>query len=183
MRTGYPTLEAQIVNLADEIAYNNHDLDDGLQSRLLDLRGLADLPLWREAEAAVAAAHGAVSPKLLTHQTIRRLIHRCIVDLQEETMRRITDGRITTRADVRERGKDLVAFSSTLAPRILDLKHYLFRHLYRHEHVEKMATRAKGVVADLFAAYQRDPTRLPAAYAALAAAEFPGAEPAAANIP
>lgn len=164
IKTGYPTIEAQVVNLADEIAYNNHDLDDGLQSGMLTLEGLASLPLWKEACDSVRVTYGDIPGKLQKHQAIRRLIHRFITDLQQETTRRIQERSIASVEDVRQEGKDLVAFSAALAPQIQLLKTYLFQHLYRHARVEQMAEQAYRVIADLFRAYQKDPRWLPTEY-------------------
>lgn len=162
--TGFPTVEAQIVNLADEIAYTNHDLDDGLQSGMLTLDGLSTVGLWRTTADQVRSAYGDLPTKPLKHQIIRRLIHRFITDLLAETTDRIDARSIRTFADVRRTGKELVAFSSALAPQIGELKSYLFKHLYRHYRVVRMADKAQRVIVDLFNAYRKNPQMLPAEY-------------------
>lgn len=161
---GYPSLEAQIVNLADEIAYTNHDLDDGLTSGMITLEGLDTVPVWHDHVAAVTSTQPGLRVKLLRHSAIRGLIRTCIVDLMEETTRRLTERRIATLDDIRARGGDLAAFSTAFAARFMELKRYLFDHLYRHYRVERMAEKARGVVKDLFEAFQRNPRMLPTKY-------------------
>ncbi len=163
-QTGYPSLEAQVVNLADEIAYTHHDLDDGLQSGMLSFDGLSSVPLWSACYAEVEKQLGTVAPKLRKHETIRRLMRTCIHDVLAETERRIADRKIHTLADIRERGEELAAFSPHFAIELKTLKRYLFDHLYRHYRVERMAEKARRVIADLFTAFQKNPRMLPDEY-------------------
>lgn len=159
---GYPTLEAQVVNLADEIAYTNHDLDDGLKSGMITFDGLSEVPLWNEYFATVVKDYPNAADKHLKHQTIRRLIHACIVDALEETISRINSLGISTVEDVNSRGKELTSFSETFSPRIKELKKYLFDNLYRHYRVVRMAEKAQSVIRDLFHAFEKNPQMLPA---------------------
>ncbi len=161
MHPGYPTLEAQLVNMADEIAYTNHDLDDGLQSGMLTFEGLASVPIWCEAFAHTMKEFAPTNPKIAKHQTIRRLISLCINDLLQETTARLHERKIDTLADVRERGEHVVNFSEALTRELRVLKDYLFTHLYRHYRVVRMAEKAQRVVADLFHAFQKNPKMLP----------------------
>ncbi len=156
-----PTIEAQIVNLADEIAYSNHDLDDGLQSRMLNFEGLASVKLWRSLFDQVLREFPDADGKVVKVQTIRRLIHHLIRDVQKETDLRIKDRNIQTLNDVRRNGKALVGFSQEVQDQFMDLKRYLFKNMYRHYRVERMAHKAENIIEDLFTTYCKNPRLIP----------------------
>lgn len=158
---GYSTIEAQIVNLADEIAYSNHDLDDGLQSGMLSFEGLASVKVWRTLYDQVVSDFPSVDAKVIKIQTIRRLIHRLIGDVLKETERRITDRKICSLEDVRQNGKALVGFSSEVQDQFMELKRYLFKNMYRHYRVERMAHKAETIIEDLFTTYCKNPRIVP----------------------
>ncbi len=158
---GYPTLEAQLVNLADEISYSNHDLDDGLQSRMLTFEGLASVKLWRKMFDQVLHDHPNADGKVIKVQTIRRLIHFLVGDVQRETDRRIQERKIKTLEDVRRDGKNLVGFSQELQDQFMELKRYLFKNMYRHYRVERMAHKAERIIEDLFTTYCKNPRIIP----------------------
>ena len=158
---GSPTLEAQVVNVADEIAYMNHDLDDGLESGMLSSRSLDGVGLWREMSDRVEADHPGVSPKIKKSQVIRRLIHLLVTDLQEETGRRIEGLGIRDLNGVRDIPDPLVAFSDGMSGRTKQLKDYLFKNLYKHYRVERMADKSTRILNSLFETYLNNPKVLP----------------------
>lgn len=158
---GYPTLEAQIVNVADQIAYMNHDLDDGLQSGMLTFEILEGVPLWQRIFADVQKEFPAARPKIHKYQTIRRLIHYLITDLQEETRRRIEKSALSSLHDVRARGRHIVAHSTAVSAETKCLLDTLMEHLYRHYHVERMAQKSATILKDLFSSYLANPRILP----------------------
>lgn len=155
-----PTLEAQVVNFCDEIAYNTHDLDDGLRSGVLSYEQVqeADLDLWKMAHALVDAPWG----ELTRHRLIRKLINILVTDLIMETERRIKKYDVQSVEDVRNFDGLLVGFSDEVYEKNRQLKQFLFDNMYRHHRVIRMAFKSKRVVRDLFDAYVSDPELLPA---------------------
>lgn len=158
---GFPTMEAQLVNLADEIAYSNHDLDDGLQSRMLSFEGLASVKLWRQFFNQVVREYPDADGKVVKTQTIRRLIHHLVRDVQQETDRRRQERKIKTLDDVRRDGKNLVGFSQEIHDQFMELKRYLFKNMYRHYRVERMAHKAETIIEALFTTYCKNPRIVP----------------------
>jgi len=156
-----PSLEAQIANLADEIAYNNHDIDDGLRSGLLLLSQLEDVPIFARHVREVRERYPALAERRLIHETVRRMINTLIIDLIEETRRRIAavgPGSV----DAVRAAPPLVAFSESVRREADELKSFLRDHLYRHYQVMRMTSKARRIVRELFAAFMDDPRLLPA---------------------
>lgn len=158
---GQPSLEAQLTNLADEIAYNSHDVDDGLRAGLITLDQLAEVPLVGELLSRVRAEQPRLDTRRTVYQLVRRMIGLQVVDLVETTRRRIADAAPVDVAAVRTRNEPLAAFSDDLADRHRALKHFLLHELYRHYRVHRMATKARRVVSDLYQALMSDPRLLP----------------------
>jgi len=156
-----PSLEAQVANLADEIAYNNHDVDDGLRSGLLRLGQLDRIELFAGHRRTVERLHPGVSGRRLVHETIRRMIDDLVVDLIAESRRRIEAAAPASLDEVRA-APPLVAFSSAMRERSAQLKRFLHAGLYRHPRVDEAMGRARGLVRRLFDAYAADPSQLPA---------------------
>jgi dGTPase len=156
-----PVLEAQIVDLADEVAYNNHDLEDGLYSQILKLGGLGDVELWKEHYAAARQAAPGEEDVIHIRMTIRRIINLLATDLIRTTEENLEAARIGSLEDVRAAGRRLVGFSPEVAGKQLALKRYLFENLYRHYRVNRMAQKAKRTVTELFRAYLETPQQLP----------------------
>jgi dGTPase len=156
-----PTLEAQIANLADEIAYNNHDLDDGLRAELIDLDGLRHVPLFRRQHDAVIALYPQLQDRRLIHEVVRRMINYVVTDLVETTEAAIRDAGPAGVDDVRAHPKALVQFSETVAAEHLELKHYLRDHVYRHYRVLRMTNKANAVIRSMFDAFFSRPELLP----------------------
>jgi dGTPase len=155
-----PGLEAQLANLADEIAYNNHDIDDGLRSGLLSLRQLHAIPLFDRHARAVLVEYPHIPERRLIHETVRRMINALVIDLGAETRRRLQDARPQSIDDVRA-ASALVAFSATTRGEADQLKSFLHDNLYRHYQVMRMTAKAKRIVRELFQAFFDEPRLLP----------------------
>lgn len=169
-----PSVEAQICNLADEIAYNNHDIDDGLRSGLLLVEQMREIALFGcHAEAAVQE-FPALTGRRLIHETIRRMINAQVTDLLAETGRRIAEAKVGSLDDVHE-APPLVGFSAAMHAENQQLKTFLRDHLYHHYQVQRMTTKARRIIADLFDAFHADPRLLPPQYQQMAAADKPRA--------
>lgn len=154
-------LESQLVDIADEIAYDNHDLDDGLRSGILKEEELQRLELWRQAQERVSGAGGAQDPELRRYQIIRSLINRQVSDLIEATAERIKGARIASVEDVRAHPEGLVGCSPEMQRLREPMKRLLWEQLYHHYRVVRMADKAKRVVAELFHLYVQKPEQLP----------------------
>jgi dGTPase len=157
-----PSLEAQIADASDEIAYTNHDLDDGLGSGLLVRSQLEEVTLWREAQRAVQRQLGAVPERVLRAQIVVALINRLVTDLVESVAQRVDAGTFDSVDAVRAWPERLVGFSPEIEKQKRELKKFLYEELYQHPQVLEMNERAVGILADLFSTYRRDPGLLPA---------------------
>jgi dGTPase len=155
-----PSLEAQIVDHADEIAYNSHDIDDGLKSGLISLEQLESVAIWREAYGAVRQQFASASARIWRYQAIRRIIDVLVTDLMLALEESLREHRIETLADVRQYGKPLVGFRPELDQKRLELKSFLMDNMYRHFRVMRMAVKAKKVMSELFDAYMAEPAQL-----------------------
>jgi dGTPase len=155
-----PSLEAQICNLADEIAYNNHDVDDGLRSGLIALEQLEEISLFARHAAETRAEFPAISARRLVHETVRRMIDALVTDLLAESARRIAESGVASLDDVRRAGP-LIGFTGPMSDENRALKHFLRDALYRHERVLRETDRGRRIIEDLFAAYSADHRLLP----------------------
>jgi dGTPase len=167
---GWPGVEAQVAALADDIAYNNHDIDDGLRAGLFQIADLAEVPLVGPVFAEVAGRYPGLESARLIHESVRRLIDRMASDLIEETRRRLAEARPPDVGAVRRLGRAVVAFSPTMRDNDRALKRFLFERMYRHERVMQATTEASHVVRELFEAYLAAPDRLPEEWRAEAGA-------------
>lgn len=159
-----PTIEAQIINYADEIAYNNHDIDDGLKSGLITLAQLEKVEIWREVHGQIVAQYPDLDIERCKHQVISALIGRLIKDLCTTTLENIERFGIHTLDDLRRINRQVVAFSPDLAEKNKKLKQFLMVNLYRHHKVERMRVKAESYLTQLFEAYCKHPTLLPRKY-------------------
>jgi len=162
-----PSLEAQVADRSDEIAYVNHDLDDGLRSGLLSLAQLDEIPLWREVHAQVRARIPDADPAVLRTQTIVALINRLVTDLVESSARRLEaaalpDVEALRRRPVHEGGERLLGYERALEKALRELKDFLYRNLYHHPHVVATTREAERVLAELWRVVRADPGKLPA---------------------
>jgi len=162
-----PSLEAQIVNLADEMAYSNHDVDDGLRSKLLSFEQLDTVEIFAQCHREIGTRWPGLSGRRLVHETIRRMIDTLALDLITQTRANIAESGVQTLDDVRV-APTLVAYSSEMWAKLRALKTFLFENLYRHERVLSMSGKARRVIADLFAAYMAEPNLLPSQHHARA---------------
>lgn len=161
LRKESPSLEAQITNFADEIAYNNHDVDDGLRSGLITIQQLSGIQLFAENMAEVKRLYGDIEEKRLVHETIRRMINVLVVDLCEQSQQAIAKLNPVTIDDVRKSPVYLVGFSQAIAEKNLELKQFLLKHLYRHYKVNRMSAKAGRIIEELFTAFIQSPNLMP----------------------
>lgn len=157
----WPGLEAQVAALSDDIAYNSHDLDDGLRAELFSLDDLADVPLVGPIIDQVRTSYPELELARIIHETVRRMIDAMINDVLAETRRRIADADPQCVEDVRAHGDALVAFSDRMDAQNRALKSFLFERMYRHFKVNRMTSKARRVVADLFTLLLDEPDCLP----------------------
>jgi dGTPase len=159
-------MEALIVDICDEIAYNNHDIDDGLESGHLQLRMLDEVDIWRENFALIRGKYPDIKEKILIRATIRELINQMVSDLIEYSGSQIKASGVKTFEEVLRYNSDdkrppLVAFSPSMDERVKELKKFLFRNLYRHADVIRMNERAHLIFTRIFDFVQADPKMLP----------------------
>ncbi len=169
----HPGAEAQVAALADDIAYNNHDIDDGLRAGLFTVADLDPVPLVGPVFREVAERYPGIGATRLIHESVRRLIDRMVNDLLSETRRRIAEAAPKCAADLRALDAPVVAFSGRMRQNERALKDFLFQHMYRHERVNRMTAKARRVVHDLFALYMDEPEHLPEEWRAGARGETP----------
>ncbi len=156
-----PSLEAQLCNLADEIAYNNHDVDDGLRAHLIELDSLRQLDLFGSAFDEVQQLYGNLEKQRLIHEVIRRMINRLVIDLIETSSQRIRTANPSSIEEVRTQPQPLIGFSHPVWTANIELKQFLRQNLYQHFHVRRMTSKAQTVVTGLFEAFFHDPLLLP----------------------
>ncbi len=143
------SLEGQIAALADDIAYNNHDIDDGFRAGFISVRDLEEIPMARETLAAVRRHHGAMADALLVYEMNRRMIASMVEDVLGETRRRVKAAAPSTPDDVRGLAENLAAFSDAMASSIAALRRFLFAKLYQHPAILEKMTRAQGILHTL----------------------------------
>ena len=157
-----PGLEAQIADLADAIAYNNHDVDDGLRSGLVTMEELRTVATFARQHDAVLALHGELPGRRMVHEIIRRMIHEVASDLIEETSRRLAALKPPDIEAVRAQPKPLVGFSEAKDAEHHQLKKFLRTRLYRHERMQATRVGAGKVLQELFQGFMQDVARMPA---------------------
>jgi dGTPase len=157
----YAGAEAQVASLSDDIAYDNHDLDDGLRAALFHIEDLRDLPLVGPVFAEVAQKYPGLATSRLIGEAIRRVIGIMVEDVLDETRRRIAASRPRSAEAVRNLKHPIVAFSDRLRVQERALRRFLHEHMYRHELVTARTDRARTIVRELFGWFMDDPARLP----------------------
>ncbi len=153
--------EAQVAALSDDIAYNNHDIDDGLRAGLFTVDDLRPVPLVGEIIAKVEAAHPGLDGQRLIHETVRRLINHMVNDLLAESTARLAAANPATVEDIRALDRPVIAFSDAMLAHDRALRAFLFEHMYRHPRVNRMAKQAREVVSALFQLYMSEAASLP----------------------
>ena len=156
-----PGLEAQVANLADEIAYNNHDVDDGIRAQLLDVCALRSVSMFRRQHDAVTAAYPDLSERRQVHETIRRMINYIVVDFIRTTQAQLAAVQPRSIDHVRAQGEPLAMLSEGCRGEHLELKGFLREHVYRHYKVLRMTSKARRVVQQLFESLFKDVSLMP----------------------
>jgi dGTPase len=157
----YPSAEAQAGAIADDIAYDAHDIDDGLRAGMFSLEDLRTVPLISEILADIAARHARIEMARQVHELVRRLITRMIEDVIARSEGLIAACRPGCADDIRRAGAPVVAFSPAMAAADRTIKSFLFPHMYRHPRIIRIMGEAEAVIRSLFGRYQRDPQELP----------------------
>jgi len=156
-----PTLEAQVIEAADEIAYNNHDLEDGLTAGMITVDDLEGVQLWSDAFGRVCRHIPDAPRKVQLYQTITTLINLSATDLMETSYQRLQDCKIRNAGDVRRTAARLICFSDDMRRRKIELEDFLLHRVYHHYRVARMTNKAKRFIKDLFDSYIDDPSQLP----------------------
>jgi dGTPase len=156
-----PGLEAQLANFADEIAYNNHDVEDGIRAGLISAEQLLEVPLFLEYHTEVLAKYPKLAGRRLVYEVVRRMINRLVTDLIDSSAARLADSGVLSIAEVRANPAPLIGFSDSARGLNQALKRFLREHVYKHYKVRRMTSKAKRVVRELFAAFFDDPGLMP----------------------
>ena len=158
---GYAGPEAQIAALSDDIAYNNHDIDDGLRAGLFEVADLMELPLVGEMFSIVTQKYPGIGHARLIHEAVRRVINAMVEDVLGETRRRLEQAAATSVADIRALGQPVVAFSPHMAATDRTVKAFLYKRMYEHWKLNRSHSKARRVVTDLFGLLFAEPNCLP----------------------
>jgi dGTPase len=156
-----PSLEAQIANLADEIAYNNHDVDDGIRAQLISVRDLSDIRLFRRQYEVVMGQYPGLGERRLVHEVVRRMINFIVTDLICTTQDRLSSAHPQSIDEVRTQPAALAGLGDTAYEEHIELKQFLHEHVYRHYKVLRMTSKARRVVKALFDAFLEDINLMP----------------------
>jgi dGTPase len=169
-----PSLEAQLANFADEIAYNNHDVDDGIRSELITVEQLSSVPIFSRHLESVRGQFPKLHDRRLVHETVRRMINTLVSDLTERSRHLIAKCSPQSIDEVRK-APHLIAFSEEVGLAQQELKAFLRKHLYQHYKVARMSSKARRIVRELFQAFVSDSRLLPPEFQTRAEADLPRA--------
>ena len=158
----WPSLEAQVAAISDDIAYDNHDIDDGIRAGLLTLEQLLELPFLAEAWERISAKYRDAKHESLVRELVREQIGVMVNDVIDTTRKRLVDLAVENADDIRQAGAQIGGFSNDLAARERGLKAFMYANLYHHPAQQDAADTAQAIIADLFQAYASDPSLLPA---------------------
>jgi dGTPase len=170
----FASLEAQAAAIADDIAYDAHDVDDGLRAGLFDLGAIRTVPFVAALLDEIAALHPGLERGRVVHELVRRIITRFVEDAIAESRARIAASGVASFEDVRRADQALIGLSPALRQADRDMKTFLFAHMYRHPEVKRVRKKADAIVRRLFRAYGDDPTAMPADWAAKAGEDESG---------
>jgi len=159
-----PGLEAQLANLADEIAYNNHDVDDGIRAGLISLEEAATVPLVRRHFQTVQELYPDLRGRRRVHETVRRIINQVVIDVIQSSAERLLAAKPLDIDSVRAHASPLIGMSDSMRDEHLALKHFLRDQVYRHQRVLRMTTKARRVLKELFAAFLEEIRLMPEEY-------------------
>ncbi len=165
-----PGLEAQLANFADEIAYNNHDIDDGIRAGLTTVEALLEVPLFQGYHAEVCARYPALAGRRLVYEILRRMINHLVTDLIGSSAARLRDSAVDSIDAVRSQPAMLIGFSESTRESNSRLKAFLREHVYKHYKVQRMTAKARRVVRELFQAFFSSPGLMPDEHSAAASA-------------
>jgi dGTPase len=178
-----PGLEAQLANLADAIAYNNHDVDDGVRAGLIGVDELRDVRVFARFHGAVVDQYPDVSPRRQLYETIRRMVDFLVSDVIVHSGRNIADSRVDSIDAVRNQPRQLISLSDAVLEEHQELKRFLRSKLYNHPRVKEVMDQARATLKTLFEAYLQEPSRLPPEHQALVArADAEGGKPGRARV-
>jgi dGTPase len=178
-----PGLEAQLANLADAIAYNNHDVDDGVRAGLINVEDLRDVRVFARFHSAVAALYPQTPPRRQLYETIRRMVDYLVSDLIVQSKKNIEESGVDSIQAVRAHSRPLISLSDGVLDEHQELKRFLRARLYNHPKVREVMDEAGSTLKELFDAYMDDPSRLPPEHQSLVArAESDGGKPARARV-
>jgi len=160
-----PSLEAQLTDLADAIAYNSHDVDDGLRAGMFELEDLGGVELLADVLDSIRRQHGTLSERRTQHETVRQMINLQVSDLIEVSHASITQAGVADIEAVRRQPQRLIHFSETMQAQHLQLKRFLHENMYRHYRVRRMSAKAAHIISRLFEVFMNDPRMLPPEHA------------------
>ncbi|MHA1543895.1 MAG: deoxyguanosinetriphosphate triphosphohydrolase, partial [Alphaproteobacteria bacterium] len=163
----WPGAEAQVAALSDDIAYNNHDIDDGIRAGLFGFDDLATVPMVGRVLKDVESCAGEITEAVRVHEMVRRLINIMVTDVLKESTKRLEKLAPKHPDEIRGAGHAMIAFSSQMQQDLKTLKDFLLEHMYRHSKVNRMSAKGKRVVTELFNLFIEDPDLLPQEWAAL----------------
>ena len=164
LQRSQPSLEAQLTNIADEIAYNNHDIDDGLRAGLITVEQMNDTELFSEHFAKTKKEYPNLSERRKIYESIRRIINDLVTDLINTSHAAIVQNQLATIDDVRATDKPLVQFGEAMQQKNRELKSFLHKNLYQHYRVHRMSKKAKTIIFDLYTAFFNDTNLMPDEY-------------------
>lgn len=159
--SGHASVEAQVAALSDDIAYNNHDVEDGLRAHLFTIADLEEIPLLGQVLKEVRAEHGELADRYLVQEMIREMIGAMVEDVLTETESRLRDLGPNGVDDVRAAGRQMVAFSDDMKAKVNELRGFLFDRMYRHYTINRMHLKVEKIVTDLFTAFTKNYKVLP----------------------
>ena len=170
---GFASLEAQVAAIADDIAYNNHDVDDGVQSGLLSLEELAEVPLIGPVLEGVRRDWPGLDARMVRLEAVRRMIGVMVEDVLAETERRLAEDGVTRLDDVRRARRTMVAFSAGMLVELGGLRRFLYERMYRHYRVNRIRSQSRRILAEMFDLFVAEPEILPPEWSARAVSDDP----------